>query len=1315
MKSFFISSTFKDMQFERDLFQLEILPEIRRFLRQYGENVNFTDLRWGVDTSNLDSNEGSRKVLSVCLDEIDKAQPYFIVLLGERYGWIPDEALIEDAVNQKQLDFEDLNKSVTALEIEYGALKNAENPHCLFYFREPINFNNLDSEEIAAYKAEDDYHKQKLDLLKEEINKTFPDRVHHYSVNWDNEKKQIVDYEDFVNQVTNDIKQLLIEELGDIKEQDWQQSEIKEDWLFVEEKKDLFAARENLLIELVKNIKNQKLLFIQGVPGVGKSTLVATLAYHLNKSNVTTLVSICGNTNMSTNAINIIQQQVYMLENLLEKPHFKDQTSTLELTVDEMDNSSNEVSLESNNSLEKWKSRWRDLLFEYRNKSKETICIIIDAVDQLGKDDIRDNLEFLPNSLPEDTYVIVSATPDFPVPKIWPYQNDGKLFKLEKLTLEEARKIIKSTLERESKELDNSIIESLMQKKEITNPLYLNIILQQLILMNNEDFTAIRKSGDDIKAINKHLSEIIENSSDEVENLIVEFFNRMGTRINEEQTEKIFKLLALSRYGLREQDLEGIFKLNGWEWNSLDFARLQKYLSSFLRERDDGRADFTHKVIRSSYLDVISEEEKKDLNYKIYEWLDQLSQDDPIKEHEFYLLAKKFDKKQEILDFINELTENKNEVGLNILSQEIRDDSLLDEEGFNTIIGSLNDLTNIKLFYDFFNYYVLPKYNLTFDQLEVLEKLLQSILSSLDNLKGETSLEYYNNYLNFYRKSGEVQLSLGVIQEALKYYQKALKIAKKINQQWPISYTQDEVAQCYEDIAKIYQILNQRTDSLSNFTKSLKLKKGTKSENSEIFFLSKLADSLDNAANLNLEKKNNKKAFELFKESFEIRKDNYMKNPSSLTKSDLARSYYNFSILNLKLKDVNLAKTNIEQAIELDQALLDEFSNINYYQNLSRDYKQYIKVLNILNESEDLQEILKKSLEYDKLLNDYLSTPQTKLDLAKSYNLIGDYYYSNHKDQPALNFYEKALELNQGVLEELPTAGVRKEINDGIKQIKNIEARSNVVRNTKTSLKTTLPFKNWYDRLLKDIDRRKSINIIIVSTIILLFSFIALTIINWNSYYSTSNTRIELANYISKGLYINFWTFMQFLLFIIVIATFVILINYIIDSTDYVWAKATKIALSILAFLNIENFDLVTFDFLNEHYSRYTTYSIGETIFILVTPILLTAIVFYMLFLCLTLSSNLNYILYKNRIRTKTNKDEILPKVSDTVIQLVLYGTVVIAIVAINSSIQSWVYIFEGLADSQYVQGLYNGTFDSYHGWLYPIFEWLSQYIGWYG
>ena len=47
------------------------------------------DLRWGVTEETARSN----KTLEVCLGEVSKCQ-FFVGLLGERYGWVPESYMV---------------------------------------------------------------------------------------------------------------------------------------------------------------------------------------------------------------------------------------------------------------------------------------------------------------------------------------------------------------------------------------------------------------------------------------------------------------------------------------------------------------------------------------------------------------------------------------------------------------------------------------------------------------------------------------------------------------------------------------------------------------------------------------------------------------------------------------------------------------------------------------------------------------------------------------------------------------------------------------------------------------------------------------------------------------------------------------------------------------------------------------------------------------------------------------------------------------------------------------------------------------------
>lgn len=61
MRKIFISSTFRDMQAERDAIHTTVVPELRAMAQQYGENVEACDLRWGVNTGDLDREAGAHR------------------------------------------------------------------------------------------------------------------------------------------------------------------------------------------------------------------------------------------------------------------------------------------------------------------------------------------------------------------------------------------------------------------------------------------------------------------------------------------------------------------------------------------------------------------------------------------------------------------------------------------------------------------------------------------------------------------------------------------------------------------------------------------------------------------------------------------------------------------------------------------------------------------------------------------------------------------------------------------------------------------------------------------------------------------------------------------------------------------------------------------------------------------------------------------------------------------------------------------------------------------------------------------------------
>jgi hypothetical protein len=101
-KSIFVSSTFRDMQAERDALRDFVLLRVNEFAAKYGHAVEIIDLRWGVDTASVSEAEQNHKLLCTCLDEIKRSRPFFLGLICDRYGYTPPRPEMEAASPNKR-------------------------------------------------------------------------------------------------------------------------------------------------------------------------------------------------------------------------------------------------------------------------------------------------------------------------------------------------------------------------------------------------------------------------------------------------------------------------------------------------------------------------------------------------------------------------------------------------------------------------------------------------------------------------------------------------------------------------------------------------------------------------------------------------------------------------------------------------------------------------------------------------------------------------------------------------------------------------------------------------------------------------------------------------------------------------------------------------------------------------------------------------------------------------------------------------------------------------------------------------------------
>jgi telomerase protein component 1 len=85
-----------------------------------------------------------------------------------RYGWCPREYTVPDEPKYAWLAQYPAGRSITELEIQYGALRDA-NSHCYFYFRDPSFQRNIPEEHRAQFLSESTDASEKIENLKRTI------------------------------------------------------------------------------------------------------------------------------------------------------------------------------------------------------------------------------------------------------------------------------------------------------------------------------------------------------------------------------------------------------------------------------------------------------------------------------------------------------------------------------------------------------------------------------------------------------------------------------------------------------------------------------------------------------------------------------------------------------------------------------------------------------------------------------------------------------------------------------------------------------------------------------------------------------------------------------------------------------------------------------------------------------------------------------------------------------------------------------------------------------------------------------------------
>jgi len=644
----FVSSTFTDMQAERDYLRDFVFPAVEEDLRTVRCHPEFIDLRWGVDTYSLvDPELKEIQVLKVVLNEIKRSRPFLIVILGDRYGWVPPHRRLESAALEQGLDFPLEGKSITALEIEYGALhRSLGESHAFFYFRE-LDYSGIPGELRASYSdefrsgPEARMAQEHLRALKGRIRKHVPEsRIRTFQPVWDKAGRRLSGFESWGEQVQKDITEIVLRELRPSSLMsgpgaEWWQEEENRISGFVENKMRAMIKRD-LIDDLVpfatspSNASSPWAIVVTGSPGSGKSCLWAALHRQLRDRNCIVLANAAGISSKSGSISQMLARWIRIL------------------AAQDTDHAPRKLP-DATSQLDMLEECFAQLLASVSENRR--IVVLVDALDQFERTTTARLLSWIPRRWPSNARLVVT-TLHGPESEALRRRYGVMIRKLEPLRRSEAEELLRVTAALYHKTLHEEVVQNILDKQgndsavASANPLWLSIAVEDLLLLDQDDFTgAQRFAGSPEEQLHQLLLERIRTMPPFLGDLYLDLLDRarkLGEKMlgpgGHEWVNATLDVLAASRYGLREHDIRHLVTpLTGIEWKPLVFAHLRRFLRAHLAEVGDNRLwNFAHRELREALTRsrLVDQRHRKDLHRRIGEYLMQLRANDSLREGE---------------------------------------------------------------------------------------------------------------------------------------------------------------------------------------------------------------------------------------------------------------------------------------------------------------------------------------------------------------------------------------------------------------------------------------------------------------------------------------------------------------------------------------------------------------------------------------------------------------------------------------------------------------------------------------------------------
>ncbi len=465
----FISSTFRDMHAERDHLVRVVFPRSRERLTPHRVHLVDVDLRWGVTREQAEND----RALDLCLSQIDECRPYFLGLLGERYGWVPSR-YPADAVARFGWIERHAGKSVTELEIAHGALLHPLlRGRALFCFRDPAAIGDIrDPSQRSIYAETDDTAAQKLAQLKDAIRRSGHPVVDPYPARWDPQvldrstgsQGRFVGLDEFGARVFEYLWEAFCAELNldpsaapaaadpTTEEGDFHER-------FMESRLRVYVGRESFNRQLLgfAEAPGQLPAVVTGPSGSGKSAALSHfVADHRRRfPNALVIPHFVGASPRSTNLRDVLQRCCQAIQTRFNIPgEIPDEVARLI-------------------------PHWRELLG--RVPSGQRVLIVIDALNQLDPGDRAFDFRWLPTSLPAHVKLVASyaGAGGGPSPLAVP-RGRFTFLELPPLSDDERRAIIRDVPSLSAKALDEAQVALLLDNPATRNPLFLLVALEEL-------------------------------------------------------------------------------------------------------------------------------------------------------------------------------------------------------------------------------------------------------------------------------------------------------------------------------------------------------------------------------------------------------------------------------------------------------------------------------------------------------------------------------------------------------------------------------------------------------------------------------------------------------------------------------------------------------------------------------------------------------------------------------------------------------------------------------------------------------------------